>query len=219
MATTAPSSSTCCSGSCSGSAPASTTRAVNEFGDPTGWLTDGTVAPGLALSKWIEENRHLMKPPVANKYLYSGQDFFVMIICGPNARNDFHQTDSEEFFYQIKGDIVVKIRDSAGVRDIPVREGETFFIPPGVAHSPQRGPGTIGMVIERRRPPTEPEHLIFYCPNCKALVYDKSFACKDIVQHFSQAMEEFWANPNLCTCKQCGTRITKPAAPTSPGAC
>ena len=98
--------------------------AVNALGDPTGWAKDGTVAPAVPLDAWIEANRHLMRPPVSNKYLYSGQDFFVMIIAGPNARNDFHMTNSEEFFIQLKGDIVVRIRDADGViRDVTVREG------------------------------------------------------------------------------------------------
>ncbi len=217
---------TCCSSKsqcgCSGASVTTSApqRATNELGDPTGWLTDGTVAPALDLGQWIETNRPLMKPPVANKYVYSGQDFFVMIICGPNSRNDFHQTDSEEFFFQMKGDIVVKIRDKAGVRDIPIREGECFFIPPNVPHSPRRGPNTVGMVIERRRPPNEKEHIIYFCPNCGELVHDKAFACQDIVKHFTQAMEEFWANAELSTCRKCGTRITKPQpGTTSPGAC
>ena len=84
--------------------------------------------------KWIDEHKHLLKPPVGNKYLYSGRDFFVMVIKGPNARNDFHQVDSEEFFIQLKGDIVVRIRDTDGIKDMVVREGETFFIPPNVPH-------------------------------------------------------------------------------------
>lgn len=197
-----------------GTAVPATAPALDDLGNPTGWAVDGGVAGAVNLMAWIGANRHLMKPPVGNKYLYSGKDFFVMIIAGPNARNDFHQTDSEEFFLQLKGDIVVKIRDKHGVRDVPVREGEVFFIPPGVAHSPQRGPGTLGMVIERRRPPTEPEHLIFHCPACGELVYDKTFTCRDIVEHFSQAMEEFWADPKLCTCRKCGFRITKPVVKT-----
>ena len=86
-------------------------REVNEFGDPTGRNADGTVAPSVDLMAWIAANRHLMVPPVGNKYLYSGKDFFVMIIAGPNARNDFHMTNSEEFFIQLKGDIVVRIRE------------------------------------------------------------------------------------------------------------
>ena len=47
--------------------------------------------------------------------------------------------------------------------------------------------------VERRRPKGEPEHLIFFCEKCNTLVYDKVFDCKDIVQHFARAMEEFWA--------------------------
>jgi 3-hydroxyanthranilate 3,4-dioxygenase len=190
-----------------GAAPA---RAVNEFGDPTGLDVDGGVAAPVQLMQWIAENRHLMVPPVGNKYLYSGKDFFVMIIAGPNARNDFHMTDSEEFFVQLKGDITVRIRDKDGLRDVRVREGETFFIPPGVPHSPQRGPDTLGLVVERRRPETEPEHLMFFCEKCGELVYDKVFCCKDIVQHFKRAMEEFWADEKLCTCRKCGTRVTRP---------
>lgn len=191
-------------------AAASKTIALNALGDPTGWNTDGTVAAPVNLDEWVKANRHLMKPPVGNKYLYSGKDFFVMLIAGPNARNDFHKTNSEEFFIQLKGDIVVRIRDADGVRDVPVREGETFFIPPNVPHSPQRGPNTLGLVVERRRPETEPEHLMFFCANCNELVYDKEFCCKDIVKHFAQAMEEFWADPVLSTCTKCGTRVPRP---------
>jgi len=69
-----------------------------------------SVQTPINLDNWIEENRHLFKPPVSNRYLYDGRDFFVMIIMGPNARNDFHQVDSEEFFYQLKGNIKVRIR-------------------------------------------------------------------------------------------------------------
>jgi len=135
-----------------------------------------------------------------------------MIIKGPNARNDFHQVDSEEFFIQLKGDVAVKTIEGGVVKTYPIREGEVFFIPPNVPHSPQRGPNTLGLVVERRRPKGEPEHLIFFCEKCNTLVYDKVFDCKDIVQHFAQAMEEFWADPVLSTCTCCGQRITKPVA-------
>ena len=195
--------------------------------------------PPINLMKWFEANRHLMKPPVSNKYLYDGEDFFVMLINGPNARNDFHQTNSEEFFLQLKGDIVVRIIEeiqseprpsgsggsrneprpsgSGGgvatrIKDVIVREGETFFIPGNVPHSPTRPPSTLGLVVERRRPPGETEHLQWYCEKCHALVEDIEFDCKDIVDHFKQAMEDFWADPQRSTCKApgCGTRVTNP---------
>jgi 3-hydroxyanthranilate 3,4-dioxygenase len=167
--------------------------------------------------KWVEQNRHLMKPPVSNKYLYDGEDFFIMLINGPNARNDFHKTNSEEFFLQLQGDIVVRIveGDQGGkpvIRDVIVREGETFFIPGNVPHSPTRPPGTLGLVVERRRPPGETEHIQWYCKKCHALVEDLEFDCKDIVDHFAQAMEEFWADPkrSMCRTPGCRTRVTKP---------
>nr|MDQ2659525.1 hypothetical protein [Verrucomicrobiota bacterium] len=75
------------------------------------------VQPPLDLMRWIEENRALFKPPVCNRYVYDGRDFFVMIINGPNARNDFHQVDSEEFFYQLKGDIKIRIREGDRIVD------------------------------------------------------------------------------------------------------
>src|SRR5688572_33318809 len=108
--------------------------------------------PPINLMKWVEENRHLMKPPVSNKYLYDGEDFFIMLINGPNARNDFHQTNSEEFFMQVKVDIVVRILEDGHITDVVVREGETFFVPGNVRHSQARPPTTVGLVVERGRP-------------------------------------------------------------------
>ena len=197
----------CCGASCACKAAA---PKLNELGDPTGWSVDGSVQSPVDLFRWIAENRHLMKPPVGNKYLYAGKDFFVMIIAGPNARNDYHMTNSEEFFIQLKGDVTVRLRENGAIREVRIREGETFFIPPNVPHSPQRGPDTLGLVVERRRPEHETEHLMFFCEKCGELVYDKEFVCKDIVKHFAAAMEEFWATPALCTCKKCGTRVMRP---------
>jgi 3-hydroxyanthranilate 3,4-dioxygenase len=174
-----------------------------------------SVMPAINLHKWIEENRELFKPPVSNRYLYDGRDFFVMVIVGPNARNDFHQVDSEEYFYQLKGDIKVRIREGDRIVDYLVREGETFFIPPNVPHAPVRPPDTIGVVVERRRPAGEREHVIFYCPNCEALVEDIDFDCADIVEAFSQAMLDFWASDERRTCKNCGTKVEK-AEPVKP---
>lgn len=168
------------------------------------------VLPPINLLQWVQENRARLKPPVGNAYLYDGERFFVMVIAGPNARNDFHKTDSEEYFFQLKGDIVVRIIEDGKIKDIPVREGETFFVPGGVPHSPTRPPNTIGVVVEMRRPPGETEHLQFYCDGCGKLVYDKEFDCADIVEHFAQAMEDVWANEKLSTCRNCGTRVRKP---------
>ena len=91
-----------------------------------------------------------------------------------------------------------------------MREGETFFIPPNVPHAPVRPPDTIGVVVEKRRPPGEHEHVIFYCEKCGALVEDIDFDCADIVEHFSKAMLDFWNDDARRTCKKCGTKVPQP---------
>ena len=178
--------------------------------EPNGIQPDGLVTSPMHLLNWISEHRADFQPPVGNKYLYSGKDFFVMVIAGPNARNDFHQTNSEEFFIQLKGDIIVKTYEQGRIVNHVVHEGETFFIPPNVPHAPCRPEGTLGMVVERRRPAGELEHQIFYCENCNELVEDNEFDCADIVDAFKKAMEDFWADPERSTCKSCGQRVPKP---------
>ncbi len=111
------------------------------------------IAKPFHLQKWIEENRHLLKPPVGNKQIYvENEDFIVMVVGGPNGRKDYHWEEGEELFYQLEGDIQVKIINEAGQPEtIDIREGEMFLLPPRIPHSPQRPAGTVGLVLERRR--------------------------------------------------------------------
>ena len=96
------------------------------------------------LRSWIDENRHLLQPPVGNKQVYlENDDFIVMIVGGPNGRKDYHWEEGEELFYQLEGDIQVKIINEDGKREtIDIREGEMFLLPPRIPHSPQR-PGAV----------------------------------------------------------------------------
>jgi 3-hydroxyanthranilate 3,4-dioxygenase len=185
--------------------------------EPDGFDADGSVSGPLHLMKWAESHKEDFQPPVGNKYLYSGRDFFTMVIGGPNARNDFHKVDSEEFFIQLKGDIVLKTWEDGRIVDHLIREGETFFIPANVPHAPCRPADTLGLVVERRRPEGEIEHQIFYCENCGHLVHDEAFDCKDIVVHFRDAMEAFWTDDSKNKCGKCGTRVTKPGPYVIPG--
>lgn len=169
-----------------------------------------SVMPPINLKEWVREHRSELKPPVGNKYLYDGTDFFVMVIAGPNARNDFHISASEEYFYQVEGEITVRIREDGKITDYKLREGETFFIPPNVPHCPVRPPNTLGVVVERVRPAGETEHVVFYCAKCGELVEDVEFDCKDIVEHFRDTMEAFWQDDQRRRCKSCGTKVEKP---------
>ena len=108
------------------------------------------ISPAFNLQDSIDQHRHLLKPPVGNKCIVDG-DFIIMIVGGPNARTDYHQEEGPEFFHQLEGEMVLKIQEDGKVRDIPIRAGEMFYLPPRVPHSPQRAANSIGLVIERLR--------------------------------------------------------------------
>eukprot|EP00184_Porphyridium_aerugineum_P006028 CAMPEP_0184696196 /NCGR_PEP_ID=MMETSP0313-20130426/3567_1 /TAXON_ID=2792 /ORGANISM="Porphyridium aerugineum, Strain SAG 1380-2" /LENGTH=186 /DNA_ID=CAMNT_0027154773 /DNA_START=41 /DNA_END=601 /DNA_ORIENTATION=- len=166
------------------------------------------------LNSWIAQNRDQLKPPVGNKLLYENE-FKVMIVAGPNVRNDFHVEKGEEFFYQLQGEMVLRIvnegRDTDGnlvprFEDIHIREGETFCLPPNVPHSPQRMPNSIGLVVERRRNPGELDAMRWYCgrETTPTLLYEEQFFCHDLVTDLPPIIQRYRGNEEHRTCKSCG---------------
>ncbi len=163
------------------------------------------------IKKWIEENRHLLKPPVGNQQVYKGnEDFIVMVVGGPNSRKDFHYNEGEELFYQLEGDINVRILEDDKPVDIPIREGEIFLLPPRTPHLPQRKANTVGIVIERYRKAGEKDGCLWFCENCNHKLYEEYFELTDIVKQLPVVMEKFYASTELRTCKKCGTVMEPP---------
>ena len=159
---------------------------------------------------WIEENRALLKPPVANKMIYDGGDFIVMAVGGPNSRKDYHFDPAEEFFYQLDGDMLLKTIQRGRVVDIRIREGELLLLPAKMPHSPQRYAGTIGLVIERKRRPGERDGLQWYCEKCDALLYEEYFELENIETQFPPVFARFFGDVALRTCRHCGTVMQPP---------
>ena len=155
------------------------------------------------LKSWVDENRHLLKPPVGNKAIWAGQ-FLVMIVGGPNARSDYHINPGEELFYQIEGDVVLKIIEGGQPRDIPLKQGDIFLLPAGIPHSPQRPAGTVGLVVEHPGCFTAEHHLRWYCRDCGGTVHDATFIPADIGQQIKAMLAEFNGNESLRKCKGCG---------------
>ncbi len=165
--------------------------------------------PPINFKKWIDEHRHLLKPPVGNKMVWEDQEFIVMVVGGPNSRADFHIDEGEEFFYQLEGDITLRVIDEGKVRDIPIREGEIFLLPAKVPHSPQRPAGTVGLVLERRRQPHELDGFAWFCPRCENKLYEEFLHVTNIVTQLPPIFDRFYGNPEHCTCKKCGFQMTR----------
>ena len=157
----------------------------------------------IDFQRWIDEHRDLLKPPVGNKCVYDG-DFIVMVVGGPNARTDYHWDEGPEFFYQLQGQMVLKIQEDGGVREIPIRAGEIFYLPPRVAHSPQRMADSIGLVIERKRLPHERDGLLWFCERCNHKLFEEFFELQDIEKDFPAVFERFYRSIEARTCKACG---------------
>lgn len=163
------------------------------------------------LKKWIDENRHLLKPPVGNQQVYKGNDdFIVMVVGGPNARKDFHYNEGEELFYQLEGTINLRIINDGKVENIPLTEGDMFLLPPRTPHLPQRPANTIGLVIERYRKPDEKDGFLWFCEHCNHKLYEEFVEVKDIVKQLPEVMNRFYRSKELCTCQKCGTVMDAP---------
>jgi 3-hydroxyanthranilate 3,4-dioxygenase len=168
-----------------------------------------TIPSPLNFKRWIEENRHLLRPPVGNRRIFRDSQFIVMAVGGPNSRKDYHVDPGEEFFYQVEGDLLLKTVQDGKVVDIHVREGDLFLLPANVPHSPRRGADTIGLVVERDRRPDERDGLQWYCEHCGTKLYEEFFVLTNIETQFAPVFDRFFGNPQLSTCRHCGTVQTR----------
>jgi 3-hydroxyanthranilate 3,4-dioxygenase len=99
----------------------------------------------------------------------------------------------------------LRIRDDGKPRDIPIREGEIFLLPPHVRHSPQRPvPGSVGLVIEQQRPQGIIDAFEWYCPRCNALVHRVELQLASIVTDLPPLFGAFYASEAKRTCRACG---------------
>jgi 3-hydroxyanthranilate 3,4-dioxygenase len=144
---------------------------------------------------WLETNRDELQPPVCNKLMFAGQ-LKVMFIGGKssNERMDYHIEQGEELFYQLQGDMVLKIVEQGKKKDVLIREGETYLLPPRVPHSPQRTAGTIGLVVERERRHTETDGLRWFVPGTVTPLWERWFYCEDLGSQLGPVIQDFNAS-------------------------
>lgn len=160
----------------------------------------------FSLKRWIEDNRQSLKPPVSNKMLFDDKSgMIVQIIGGGNRRVDFHDDPVQEFFYQMKGDMILKVHDGTGIKDVRIAEGDVYLLPPHVPHSPQRpDPDSIGLVVEGARTPGMLDAFEWYCFGCGEKVERVELSLQDIVKDLPPLFEAFYTDEAKRTCRACG---------------
>ena len=156
------------------------------------------------LMQWVAEHREQLKPPVGNKQLYRDSDFIVMVVGGPNARNDFHYNETDELFYQLEGEITVHIQTNEGRDRVTIGPGEIFLLPGKIPHSPVRPEGTVGLVVELDRKPGKKDGLLWYCEQCNHKLYEEYFELQSIETDFLPVFKRFNQSKALRTCDRCG---------------
>ncbi|BFZ55400.1 3-hydroxyanthranilic acid dioxygenase [Savitreella phatthalungensis] len=170
--------------------------------------------PPLDFQKWLKEEGHRLQPPVNNYCLYAEKDFIVMVVGGPNERNDYHLNDTEEWFFQVKGDMCLKVvEEGKTFKDIWIREGHMFLLPANTPHNPVRFADTIGLVIERVRPGSTQDRLRWYCRSDAHANQDEPVVVhetnlghvKDLGSQLKPAIREWQQSEELRKCRQCGT--------------
>ncbi|KIY72556.1 3-hydroxyanthranilic acid dioxygenase [Cylindrobasidium torrendii FP15055 ss-10] len=145
---------------------------------------------------------------VNNFCLYRGGDFVLMVVGGPNERRDYHVNETEEWFYQHKGAMLLRVVDDGVFRDIHIKEGEMFMLPGNVPHNPVRFADTIGLVMERERPTEAIDSLRWYCTKgnhpTPTIIYEESFHVTDLGTQLKPIIQKWMTEEGLRKCKSCG---------------
>lgn len=184
------------------------------------------------LQQWVDEHREQLKPPVCNKQIFEQNDYIVMVVGGPNNRSDFHYNETPELFYQLEGEMVLRVVNETAdnnqksyaqlsadnarspskaieFNDIAIKAGEIFLLPPKVLHSPQRFENSVGLVVEQKRARGQQDALFWFCEHCKTPLYHEQFYLENIETDLPKVFSNFYENRENCQCKNCGHSAKK----------
>ncbi|RKK83355.1 hypothetical protein BFJ71_g14916 [Fusarium oxysporum] len=162
----------------------------------------------LNFPRWLAANSDRLQPPVSNFCLYDGKDFILQVVGGPNTRNDFHVNSTEEWFYQIKGSMLLRLIEDNQIRHVTSREGEMFLVDANTPHSPLRTADTVGLVMEMVRPTDSLDCLRWYCTKGNhvesTLIHEESFYVSNLGKQLIDPIERWRRDGKRRTCPKCG---------------
>ncbi|TRM56655.1 3-hydroxyanthranilic acid dioxygenase [Schizophyllum amplum] len=164
--------------------------------------------PPINFPAWLAAHGDRLQPPVNNFCLYRGGDFVVMVVGGPNERNDYHVNETEEWFYQHKGGMLLRVVDDGKFRDIRIEEGEMFLLPANTPHNPVRFADTVGLVLERERPEAAIDRLRWYCQKTAhpepTIVHEECLHVTNLGTQLAPIIKRWQTEEGLRVCKACG---------------
>ena len=143
------------------------------------------------IPKFLNEFKDSLKPPVSNKMIFNGEQLKVMVVGGPNQRDDFHVEKGEELFIQLKGAMELHVIEESQRKKVDIGQQQIYALPKLVPHSPQRFLNTIGIVVERARNESELDQLQWYHPKSGEKIYEESFHCVDLGTQLKPVIERF----------------------------
>jgi 3-hydroxyanthranilate 3,4-dioxygenase len=157
------------------------------------------------INQWILDNGDKLKPPVGGETLWKDSNLMITIVGGPNKRTDYHIDAFEEFFYQIKGDIVLRIQQDDRARDVSIKEGDVYLLPAYVPHAPMRPAGTVGMIAEIKRKKEDPlDGFAWFCESCNHQLFRKDAHIEVLERDMPPIFEAYYADPKNQVCDRCG---------------
>lgn len=149
----------------------------------------------------------MFSPPVCNKLMHKRQ-LTVMFVGGPNRREDFHLEEGSEFFWQMRGNMVLPTIQQGKLKHVHINEGQVFLLPSRVPHSPQRPEkDSLGLVIERERynddrfGKVELDGLRWYTDfeKCTDVLWEKYFHCGDLGRDLVPVIQEYKNSQEFAT--------------------
>eukprot|EP00835_Amoeboradix_gromovi_P002332 NODE_130_length_18488_cov_0.389961.p9 type:complete len:164 gc:universal NODE_130_length_18488_cov_0.389961:16169-16660(+) len=149
----------------------------------------------INLLQFIKNNPFM--PPINNRVVQQDQ-LMVMLVQGPNKRTDYHVNPTNEWFYQLKGDLVLKIIEDNSFKDLVIKQGESYLLHANIPHSPQRVENSLGLVIEMVRPENMLDSLQWYCNGCKKLLQESKVRVNDLNVDLLKPINEFTSKKQKC---------------------
>jgi 3-hydroxyanthranilate 3,4-dioxygenase len=154
-----------------------------------------SVAAHEHVESWYKKYEHEFQPPICNKLLHRNQ-LAVMFVGGPNTRKDFHLDLGAEFFFQLRGSLVLPTVQAGKRVEVRIPAGHVFLLPSRIPHSPQRpDTGSLGLVVERRRYDDELDCLRYYqdFETAKDIQWQHYFHCFDLGRDLVPVVKQYQA--------------------------